>query len=844
MKKLKILPSRPLAKQIYRRLFPQSAPVAPKPNTKPAPKPTVKSNPTLAELCAPLEDFNIRSDRRDLYDAGAQLAALAPCTTVAEAVRVCRTLAPFELWPLFAVYLNRLPEELQADPQIRMWQAATQHHMGEIDEARSNVHKALIAPNGYTVAGAALAILIQNFNVDELLARAVAEVRNRTADRDTLLFCLVLLQHTKKFTELEQVLEMTLTLEMSQDDALLTILRARAARAVGQLESAAELGFQAHEMAPEEGFIAITTMDLARLCPSDVWIEPAISLGEKMLSHIKNPNLVKQIIIALARLNARSVDKALALERLAAIEDLGDLLEAPTLAIARCYFSFGEFDRAYRTLSRYSAKYPKNATVIYNMAGILAGQDRTDEAIRLIETQVPQDAQDAKFHAIIGHIYAWSDQCDLARPWLKKALKLSPEHPSAIADMALCIELDRNYTLTHSLMEKASTLFVLEGPSPITGLEFMHLARLRRRMMFVADMTGNEGLARALQREAIAQAPITLPYPTQEWSGQSLAGKSVVVLAELGVGDEIRYTSVLHHFVQEAREVILTCDPRLRTLLERSFPSIRVMPVQREFPGIRTPRHDSRKLAVVESMRKIISDDLVVQGETADIWMRNRHHFEAHCLDRSRLYQSPDTAVLTPDPRRSAKYRSQLQKRAQGRRVIGLSWRGGRRTYNREPHYFRLEQWRPLLDDPELCFVNLQYAIHEEELDWLRSELGERFIEFPTLDLFDDMEGIAALCSQLDLVVSICTSVLELACAVGTPCLYLMRSAQVTHAIRLSGFPDRYGAYQDAVWNSCRIIPRFKLSDEMLLGQARGYIADFFQEMPQPIIQAKQAEYS
>ena len=208
--------------------------------------------------------------------------------------------------------------------------------------------------------------------------------------------------------------------------------------------------------------------------------------------------------------------------------------------------------------------------------------------------------------------------------------------------------------------------------------------------------------------------------------------------------------------------------------------------------------------------------------------MRGRHYFEAQCLDRSRLYQSPEKAVLKPEPALKKKFARDLKTRAKGRKVVGLSWRGGRRTYNREPHYFQLTQWLPLLQDPDLCFVNLQYAMRDDELDFLRATLGERFIEFPDLDLFDDMEGIAALCSCVDLVVAICTSVLELTCAVGTHCLYLMRSPQVTHAIRFSGTPDIHGAYQDAVWASCRIIPRFDMKDADVVALGRDYISDYF----------------
>jgi len=844
-----------ISKRIYRKLFGKapkviSKPAAAKPAAvkpaaakpaavkpaavkpaaaKPAAaKPAAVKPVTLAALCAPLVGPDALPKGPERYNAAAQLAVLAPCKSVHDAVRVFQTLHQADLWSLFIVYISRLPDDLRAVPQVRMWEGVGEFRLGQIEAARTTIHRALIAPNGYTVASAALKVMMQNLDAEMLLKQAIAEVDSGHADRHMLLFTLAVLLHNKRFDVLERLVDLPVTISLSENDVFLILLRSRTARVLKQLEKATKLAFRAYELEPDEGFVAIAAIDNARVCPSDDWVEPAIMVGEKFLPKLKNPKLVKQIVVALAGLSIRSNDPDLALARLGALADLDLRLEATTLAIARGFFSIGALDRAHDVLF----KQADNVTMVYNMAGILTAQDRAHDAIQLLETAVPETSKDGKYHAIVGHIYAWSGQINLARPCLKKALQMLPDQPEAIADMALCVELDQEYTLALTLMEKASALFVINRMPPIMGLEFMHLPRLRRRMMFIADMIGNETMARALQREAIAKTPIEMPYPVREWVAEPLNGKSVVSLAELGIGDEIRYTSILQRIIDKAASVTLTCDPRLQGLLERSFPSVQVKPVRREFAGIRGPRLDKRKLAVTEPMRKIVTDEVIEQGKGADIWMRGRHYFEAQCLNRSRPFQSPAKAVLKADPNRVAAFAEHLTKHANGRRMVGLSWRGGRRTYNRETHYFQLEQWRPLLDDPGVCFVNLQYAMREDELEFLRATLGERFIELPDLDLFDDMEGIAALCSCLDLVISICTSVLELACAVGCQCLYLMRSPQVTHAIRFSGAPGAQGAYQDAVWHSCRIIPRTGMSDAALIERGRDYMTGYFSTGP------------
>lgn len=768
------------------------------------------------------------------HDAAARLVALAPVGTVALATEVFVALKQADLLSLFPVYFNRLPERTREQVQLRMYRAVCDYLTGRPETACPEIYKAVLATNGYTASGAAMAIFTEHLKAGSLLQATIARITDGEEDPDMLVFAFLVAAHQKQLKALEILLDTAIQRSETRQNPVLLFHAARAARALGRFEQAGDLIFKAHLLEPNEGMISVAAVDIGRVCPSDIWVNEAISLGERIRFELKNQQIVRQVAIALARLYVRSDDSENALRRLAELAHLNDDHPAPFSAIARSQLMLGASQAAYETLERFIQNNKRHNGILYDMAGILAAQDKVPQALALIQDNFPEASQTIATHAIIGHLYAWSGQTEQAIPWLKKVLHKAPDHGSALADMSLCVEFTREYTLALTLAEKASTGFVLDGMTPAIGMEFMHQARLRRRMMFLADMAGDERLARALQREAIAKAPIKLPYHALEWSGhtlgrtQELSGKSVVVVAELGVGDEIRYTSVMHRITAEAAQVTLSCDPRLETLLKRSFPEMSVVPVLREFPGILKKRMDNRQLAVNEPMRKIMSDALVEQGRMADLWMRGRHFFEAQCLDRSRLFQSPEEAVLTPEPACKSQFSRRIKSRAKGRKVVGLSWRGGRRTYNREPHYFELTHWLPLLKDPTLCFVNLQYAMHEDELELLRDTLGERFIEFPDLDLFDDMEGVAALCSNLDMVVAICTAVLELACAVGTKCLYLMRSPQVTHAIRLSGQPDIHGAYQDAVWASCRIIPRVDMKDADVVARGRDYITTFF----------------
>ena len=62
------------------------------------------------------------------------------------------------------------------------------------------------------------------------------------------------------------------------------------------------------------------------------------------------------------------------------------------------------------------------------------------------------------------------------------------------------------------------------------------------------------------------------------WDGSSLAGKTIVVHAEQGLGDEVLFATCFDDVISTAKKTIITCEPRLLKLLQRSFPKATIYP--------------------------------------------------------------------------------------------------------------------------------------------------------------------------------------------------------------------------------------------------------------------------
>ena len=61
------------------------------------------------------------------------------------------------------------------------------------------------------------------------------------------------------------------------------------------------------------------------------------------------------------------------------------------------------------------------------------------------------------------------------------------------------------------------------------------------------------------------------------WGGQPLAGRTILVYGEQGIGDEIMFASCLPDLLEQAGRVIVACESRLVPLFRRSFAPAEVL---------------------------------------------------------------------------------------------------------------------------------------------------------------------------------------------------------------------------------------------------------------------------
>lgn len=243
------------------------------------------------------------------------------------------------------------------------------------------------------------------------------------------------------------------------------------------------------------------------------------------------------------------------------------------------------------------------------------------------------------------------------------------------------------------------------------------------------------------------QHPDTKHPSFPQWQGGHLAGQSILVYPEQGVGDELLFASCLPDLIGRATHVGILCDRRLAPLYARSFPDATVY-------GGREPGSENWSAQVAD-----VHDCCVAIGSLPRYLRRSTDEF-------------PDRAAyLVADPERVEYWRSYLRQLAGGRNLVGLCWRSGLRSGVRHRYYMAIEDCAPLFALPDIVWVNLQYDECQMELQVARERFGATVLECSGLDLRNDLDEQAAMIRALDAVVSAPTVVAELAGALGVPVL-------------------------------------------------------------------------
>ena len=222
-------------------------------------------------------------------------------------------------------------------------------------------------------------------------------------------------------------------------------------------------------------------------------------------------------------------------------------------------------------------------------------------------------------------------------------------------------------------------------------------------------------------------------FAQPRWTSENLAGRTILVHAEQGVGDTIQFVRYLPLVMERGGRVILECQPSLKPLLKN-------------FPGVQA---------------------VVAQGEALPPFDVQAPLLSLPGIFRTTLASIPNKApyLKVPDG-----IKLELPATSPDRLKVGIAWAGNPVLQSDLVRSLQLTKLSPLFTLPRVSFFSLQVGPASRQLALLGD--GPKPIDLGAS--LSDFAKTAAAIAQLDLVISVDTAVAHLAGALAKPVWLLL----------------------------------------------------------------------
>jgi tetratricopeptide (TPR) repeat protein/ADP-heptose:LPS heptosyltransferase len=413
---------------------------------------------------------------------------------------------------------------------------------------------------------------------------------------------------------------------------------------------------------------------------------------------------------------------------------------------------------------------PRSINALRLMGAVTRQQGRLEQSLDYFHQALVLNERSGLLHFELGTAYTELQQSEQAFECYLQAVQLDPKLQPAFVNLSALMEQHERYEEAIEWAQKAIVL------RPDCGLSHYNLANAQRELGRIPEaiesyekslrfkpdhaktvwnlgichlLAGNfrEGW-RLFERRQDAQEVFFDRYTQPRWDGSSLAGKTIVVHAEQGIGDEILFGSCFPDLIPLAKRCIFVCDPRLERLLARSFPQAGV------YGHLRRKNWSPPELP----------EPFDVQIPAGSLPLHFRSSPES--FPRRERFLTVDSELLS-------KWRERLAAIGPGLK-IGISWRAGGKPLESRKRTIPLDRWAGIFSIPGVQFINLQYGDVSAEIASAKARLGVEIHDWEDADPLIDIDGFAAKIAALDLVISVGNATVHVAGAVGTPAWTLL----------------------------------------------------------------------
>jgi Flp pilus assembly protein TadD len=432
--------------------------------------------------------------------------------------------------------------------------------------------------------------------------------------------------------------------------------------------------------------------------------------------------MTRKIALAFENHRAGKVEAAAALyqEVLETDPDNGDALHGlGVLAYHR-----GDLHEAEELFRKSIRSCGDNALCHYHLGALLQQQRDWEGAAASFRRSLALDPRSADAHAGLGGVLYQRGERQAAEEILRRALELDPNHAHAHSSLGVALTARCLLAEAMAALDKAVALRPEDGT-----------CRWNRAVPLLLSGNFEDGWPEFEWRLRLPGATPT-QFPQPRWNGDDLAGKTLLLHAEQGLGDTIQFCRYLPEVLATGGRVLLGVQPSLKRLMG--------------------------------SLTGVEGSQVLTDGDALPA-------FDVHCpllslpgLFGTRLDTIPaDIPYLAAEADRVEVFNNKI---GNDGFKVGLVWAGNPRLKNDRSRTIPLAGFRRLAGLPDVRCFSLQKDKRPGDEQLLAAWPG-------VTDLAPDLQDFAdtaAAIEALDLVISVDTSVAHLAGALGRPVWVLL----------------------------------------------------------------------
>ena len=401
----------------------------------------------------------------------------------------------------------------------------------------------------------------------------------------------------------------------------------------------------------------------------------------------------------------------------------------------------------------YIAACPDSPLGYNNLGSVLCDLGHPDQGIETLRDALNRMPHEAILWNALATVLAEEGRADESLVFYNEAARLQPDFARAYHNLG--------YAYQHlGRLEEALENYDEALNHAVDPTERRETSHSRSICLIGAGRLEDGFRAYEIRNDPRFRAYLHHMIDAPQWQGEDFAGKKLLLVGEQGLGDEFMFANILPD-VQKAvgatGKLQICVDPRLVPLFQRSFPAAEV------------GTYDDRTLMDKDGNKALRLVPFASKDNLPDLWAPMGSALQYY---RKSLADFRHEAFLIPDADRVASFRDQLAAMGPEKKV-GLCWRSMMLGAKRAKYFSPIDAWGPILQTPGVTFINLQYGDCAAEIARAQELFGITIHQIEGLDLRDDIDGSAALCAALDLVISAPTAAAATAASVGTKTWFL-----------------------------------------------------------------------